>query len=375
MSVCRTSDPILKQIPLYAMVSSALRTLINAAVAVASDLCSFVYAGIFTVIGNTPREWAFAAAVFALFVGALLFEVAVAVFALGGASSAILLRFTARRNALAGQLTAKNAQLRQKERDLYGDPEPEIDFENKDGESIKEDGSKEANKHAVVANAMDGAAAPTAAAPEAALARLPETSLKRRSLKVQPSLNSHQWRPRLASVTESEFGELAATTTRTGSQPVPPDQHEDRSAPRARRSVAGRPRASALSALTAGQAVSLPPGCTTLVLHHVPKVFTHTRLEDRLQACGYDLDVDLIYLPAGAKDHGNVGIAFLNFRTELACTRFAAEFHLSSRDRLFGGRFGKVCEVSAARVQGFKNMQRCVVASSVFAHAVAPAAA
>jgi hypothetical protein len=76
-------------------------------------------------------------------------------------------------------------------------------------------------------------------------------------------------------------------------------------------------------------------------------------LLDRLDKDGLKHDVDFAYMPVDFKHKCNMGYAFLNFRSEEACNRFATQYHLAeSRLKLPGFRSSKVCEVSAAHCQG-----------------------
>lgn len=104
----------------------------------------------------------------------------------------------------------------------------------------------------------------------------------------------------------------------------------------------------------------LSPGCTTVMLRNIPNKYTREMLYAQLQAAGYTTEVDFLYLPIDFRNRCNVGYAFLSFRTEASCSRFAAEYHLQdSSVKLPGFRSKKVCEVSEARCQGrHENVRR-----------------
>jgi len=162
-----------------------------------------------------------------------------------------------------------------------------------------------------------------------------------------------QWRPGLASASELH------------SHCQMPEEEEKAQSCRCMRS-----RCSALRAQTAGQLPTLPTGCTTLVLWHIPKSYTPDMLTARFQDCGYKLDIDFLFLPIDFKksEQHNVGYAIINFRTMDACRRFTLEFHLAScAEKLPGSKGRNVCEVSAARHQGLNDNIRQLQASSAVA--------
>jgi hypothetical protein len=107
-------------------------------------------------------------------------------------------------------------------------------------------------------------------------------------------------------------------------------------------------------------ACDLPPGTTTIMLRNIPNKYTQERLVEVIFDAGYVGDINFLYLPVDFKNKCNVGYAFLNFRTEEACSRFAAEFHLAnSWEKLPGFNSQKVCEVSSAKFQGLsENVSR-----------------
>lgn len=121
-----------------------------------------------------------------------------------------------------------------------------------------------------------------------------------------------------------------------------------------------RPRSKALCAQTAGQLAALPHGCTSVVLRGIAKEYTPELFVARLHACGYQGEIDLVYLPRDFKKDCNMGFAIANFRTPDAASRFAAEFHLVDSSTKFPDfKHAKVCEVSPAATQGFdENVQR-----------------
>jgi len=89
------------------------------------------------------------------------------------------------------------------------------------------------------------------------------------------------------------------------------------------------------------------------MLRNIPNKYTRDMLLDRLDKDGFKHDIDFAYMPVDFKHKCNMGYAFLNFRSEEACTRFAAQYHLAdSRLKLPGFNSSKVCEVSAANCQG-----------------------
>lgn len=136
---------------------------------------------------------------------------------------------------------------------------------------------------------------------------------------------------------------------------------------------------------TASNNVDAPPGLdlpqevsskkwscsvTTAMLRNIPNKYTQAMLVQKLHE-KYKGDLDFIYLPVDFKNKCNVGYAFLNFRTSEAFARFADEFHeADSRVKLPGFNSKKVCQVSAARVQGRDANVRRLRSSPVMAQLV-----
>lgn len=115
-----------------------------------------------------------------------------------------------------------------------------------------------------------------------------------------------------------------------------------------------------MCAQTAGQLAALPQACTSLVLRGIAKQYTPELFVARLHECGYQGEIDLVYLPRDSKKECNMGFAIANFRTSDAAVRFAAEFHLvNSFEKFPDFKHAKVCEVSPAPLQGFdENFQQ-----------------
>mmetsp|Transcript_60973 Transcript_60973/g.132231 ORF Transcript_60973/g.132231 Transcript_60973/m.132231 type:complete len:351 (+) Transcript_60973:109-1161(+) len=119
------------------------------------------------------------------------------------------------------------------------------------------------------------------------------------------------------------------------------------------------------------QLPDLPEGTTTVMLRNIPNKYTQEMLMEKLNTGGFRGDIDFIYLPIDFKNKCNVGYTFLNFRTEAACMRFAAEYHnADSSKKLPGFKSKKVCEVSPARCQGREENVRRLQGSPVMAELV-----
>lgn len=103
-----------------------------------------------------------------------------------------------------------------------------------------------------------------------------------------------------------------------------------------------------------------PAGTTTVMLRNIPNKYTQKMLVDVIQKEGYKGEVDFMYLPIDFKNKCNVGYVFINFRSEHACSRFAAEFHqATSKEKLPGFNSQKICEVVPAKFQGqMENVRR-----------------
>lgn len=109
---------------------------------------------------------------------------------------------------------------------------------------------------------------------------------------------------------------------------------------------------SAYAAAAAAYAANQPPGHTTVMLRNIPNRYTRDMLVNRLNE-KFDGQYDFVYLPIDFNSKCNVGYAFINFRTPLACQQFTQEFHnVRTRHCLPGFSSQKICEVSQARVQG-----------------------
>eukprot|EP00927_Polykrikos_kofoidii_P079580 TRINITY_DN76364_c0_g1_i1.p1 TRINITY_DN76364_c0_g1~~TRINITY_DN76364_c0_g1_i1.p1 ORF type:complete len:418 (-),score=78.10 TRINITY_DN76364_c0_g1_i1:457-1710(-) len=108
-------------------------------------------------------------------------------------------------------------------------------------------------------------------------------------------------------------------------------------------------------------ALELPAGTTTVMLRNIPNKYRQDVLIEKLMGDGgFRGDIDFLYLPVDFINKCNVGYAFINFQTTQACERFFRKFHMArSSDVLPGFNSLKVCEVSAAKVQGqLENIRR-----------------
>mmetsp|Transcript_28724 Transcript_28724/g.60993 ORF Transcript_28724/g.60993 Transcript_28724/m.60993 type:complete len:392 (-) Transcript_28724:141-1316(-) len=113
---------------------------------------------------------------------------------------------------------------------------------------------------------------------------------------------------------------------------------------------------------------SLTAGCTTVMLRNIPNKYSRDMLVERIHTCGFKGDLDFLYLPIDFKNKCNVGYAFMSFRSEEACTRFANEWHLvETFEKLPGFRSKKIIEVTEARCQGREENVRRLSQSPVMA--------
>lgn len=93
-------------------------------------------------------------------------------------------------------------------------------------------------------------------------------------------------------------------------------------------------------------------GYTTVMLRNIPNRYTREMLASRLDQTFKD-QYDFVYLPIDFNSKCNIGYAFINFRTPMACQKFINDFHnVKAKTCLPGFSSQKVCEVSYARVQG-----------------------
>jgi len=95
-----------------------------------------------------------------------------------------------------------------------------------------------------------------------------------------------------------------------------------------------------------------PAGYTTVMLRNIPNRYSRDMLVNAFRK-NYKGQFDFVHLPMDANSKCNVGYAFINFRTPLACQKFISEFNgAQARTVLPGFSSKKICEVSFAQVQG-----------------------
>jgi len=131
-----------------------------------------------------------------------------------------------------------------------------------------------------------------------------------------------------------------------------------------------RPRA--MSEGTAGEAVSAAAASgqpTTVMLRNIPNQYSREKLCKRLDSQGFEGVYDFLYLPIDRNSERNMGYAFINFRSQNACTEFARCFSgkLAS-ECLPGYKSNKVCEVRVAEVQGQQANLEKMTSPNFFQH-------
>lgn len=95
------------------------------------------------------------------------------------------------------------------------------------------------------------------------------------------------------------------------------------------------------------------PEICTVMLRNIPNKYTRTMLLERLEQLNFKGGIDFLYMPIDFANKCNVGYAFVNFRDPYQIPRFLEVFHaVESKTCLPGFNSSKVCEVTAARVQG-----------------------
>jgi len=96
---------------------------------------------------------------------------------------------------------------------------------------------------------------------------------------------------------------------------------------------------------------------TTLMIRHIPNVYTRSMLVEELEALGLDGLYDFLYLPIDKSTQWNVGYAFVNCVTPAAasmCVAVMTDYVF----RCFEHNSGKVTQVSIAHIQGLvRNLE------------------
>jgi len=105
----------------------------------------------------------------------------------------------------------------------------------------------------------------------------------------------------------------------------------------------------------AGNVSSVASPITTMMLRNIPNKYREETLKEEVNELGFEETYDFVYLPLDAQSRGNVGYAFINFKTEQDAWRFANIF-TNHAFRRYHSR--KVGAVSVARVQGLEENQR-----------------
>jgi len=108
---------------------------------------------------------------------------------------------------------------------------------------------------------------------------------------------------------------------------------------------------------------------TTVMLRNIPNQYSREKLCKRLDSQGFAGQYDFLYLPIDRNSERNMGYAFINFRTQQACTEFARCFSgkLAS-ECLPGYKSNKVCEVRVAQVQGQQANLEKMTSPNFFQH-------
>mmetsp|Transcript_69593 Transcript_69593/g.201690 ORF Transcript_69593/g.201690 Transcript_69593/m.201690 type:complete len:433 (-) Transcript_69593:32-1330(-) len=98
-------------------------------------------------------------------------------------------------------------------------------------------------------------------------------------------------------------------------------------------------------------------GITTLMLRHLPNVYTRKMLVEELDFVGLAGMYDFLYLPIDKSTQWNVGYAFVNFVTPAAASKCVGLLTDYVFQRYFHNS-GKVTQVAVAHIQGLeRNLQ------------------
>jgi len=96
---------------------------------------------------------------------------------------------------------------------------------------------------------------------------------------------------------------------------------------------------------------------TTLMIRHIPNVYTRSMMVEELEALGLDGLYDFLYLPIDKSTQWNVGYAFVNFVNPAAASMCVAAM-TDYVFRCFEHNSGKVTQVSIAHIQGLvRNLE------------------
>mmetsp|Transcript_94682 Transcript_94682/g.265115 ORF Transcript_94682/g.265115 Transcript_94682/m.265115 type:complete len:309 (-) Transcript_94682:21-947(-) len=117
---------------------------------------------------------------------------------------------------------------------------------------------------------------------------------------------------------------------------------------------------SASSTASGSGVTSTPPpagGVTTLMLRHLPNMYTRSMLVEELDSVGLAGTYDFLYLPIDKSTQWNVGYAFVNFVNPAAASKCVGLLtdHVFKR---YDHNSGKVTQVAVAHIQGLeRNME------------------
>ncbi|TNV78634.1 hypothetical protein FGO68_gene384 [Halteria grandinella] len=100
---------------------------------------------------------------------------------------------------------------------------------------------------------------------------------------------------------------------------------------------------------------------TSLMIKNIPNKYTQRTLKETLEE-SHKQAFDFLYLPIDFKNGCNVGYAFINMRNAEAVLTFYRKYN-GQRWGMFNSE--KVCEITYARLQGFKAMHRHFQTSTI----------
>lgn len=97
-----------------------------------------------------------------------------------------------------------------------------------------------------------------------------------------------------------------------------------------------------------------PGEVTTLMIRHIPNMYTRSMLVEELESLGLGGLYDFLYLPIDTSTQWNVGYAFVNFIAAVSATKCVSAM-TDYVFRCFEHNSGKVTQVAVAHIQGLER--------------------
>jgi hypothetical protein len=104
-----------------------------------------------------------------------------------------------------------------------------------------------------------------------------------------------------------------------------------------------------------GAPSTLPAGCVTVMVRHVPKTYSQEAFVNQLLEAGFDGCYDFVHVPLETRSKQNRGSAFVNFIDTSTAARFHEMFHGS---QFSDAKDGQQLSVMPAATQGYAEAVR-----------------